>query len=146
MIALLEQDPKLCTRTRTFSSLFNRFVYMIMYLCSIFILQSSNENVSHCPLHIISSVWLVHSKTPRPLCDNVDYIAQCLSNGREWCVCIFPICFLFSPFPLLIISCSSNENSFPSFVLYLYLCWHEIWLVCVHLSIRLACQVDFSSR
>jgi hypothetical protein len=125
--------------------LFKRLVYMIMYLSSTSILQSSNEIASHCPLHIISSVWLVHTKTPRPFCDNVDYIAERSSNGSEWCVCIFPICFLFAPFPLLIISCSSNENSFPSFVIYLYLCWHEIWLVCVHLSVRLPCQVDFSS-
>ena len=78
-------------------------------------------------------IWLVRTETLQgPQCDNVDYIHQCLSNGRKMmCLHFSNLLSILPPFPFLIISCSSNENSFPSFVLCLYLCWLKFWLACV---------------
>ena len=81
-------------------------------------------------------IWLVHTEnTSRPQCDNVGYIAQRLSNGRsKMCLHFFQSAFFSPLFLSSLFLCSSNENAFPSFVLYLYLCWLKIWLVCVRLS------------
>lgn len=74
-------------------------VYTIIYLCSIFISHSSNENLFLLSTSHNFCIWLVHTEdTLRPLCDNVGYIAQCLSNGRKMMCLHFSNLLSFLPF------------------------------------------------
>jgi len=59
-------------------------VYIITYLCSIFISHSSNDELPYCPLHIISAFdWFApkHFKAPYVIM-LIIYPSACLMEGR----------------------------------------------------------------
>jgi hypothetical protein len=94
-----QEDQSSLLKQVDYCWLFKRPVYIIIYLCSIFISHSSNDNLPHCPLHIISAFdWFSPKHFKAPLCDNVCYIGQCLSNGRKIMCLRFSNLLSFLPF------------------------------------------------